>query len=194
MNNQNERKEEMHEETITFSKRVEKMNEMYQLAINEKPTLPAKPADRLEKFRRTMINEVLEIDAIMELARNPYSKAGLSIIANTFCLDMKNPEQFEEVQALAGNPEAVNMAIMVAMADVLADITVYCRSEALKFGIPKETILDIVMDSNESKLGEDGLPIYDENKKFLKGPNYWQPEPKIRELFERLGVKHGDWE
>lgn len=184
----------MHEETITFSKRVEKMNEMYQLAINEKPTLPAKPADRLEKFRRTMINEVLEIDAIMELARNPYSKAGLSIIANTFCLDMKNPEQFEEVQALAGNPEAVNMAIMVAMADVLADITVYCRSEALKFGIPKETILDIVMDSNESKLGEDGLPIYDENKKFLKGPNYWQPEPKIRELFERLGVKHGDWE
>lgn len=72
--------------------------------------------------------------------------------------------------------------VLTAMADLLADITVYCRSEALKYGIPLEQVLDIVMDSNESKLGADGKPIYNEDGKFLKGPNYWAPEAKIKEL------------
>ena len=61
---------------------------------------------------------------------------------------------------------------------------VYCRSEALKYGLPLEDVLDIIMDSNESKLGADGKPIYDANGKFLKGPNYWKPEPKIKALLE----------
>lgn len=43
-------------------------------------------------------------------------------------------------------------------------------------------MLDVIMDSNESKLGADGKPIYDENGKFLKGPNYWKPEPRIKTL------------
>jgi len=76
---------------------------------------------------------------------------------------------------------------IVALADLLADIIVYCKSEALKFGIPIDEVFDIVMESNFSKLGEDGLPIKDERGKFLKGPNYWKPEPKIKELIlERI--------
>ena len=47
---------------------------------------------------------------------------------------------------------------------------VYCRSEALKYGLPLEEVLDIIMDSNESKLDANGKPIYDANGKFLKGP------------------------
>jgi predicted HAD superfamily Cof-like phosphohydrolase len=74
--------------------------------------------------------------------------------------------------------------ILVAMADLLGDVIVYCRSEALKYGLPLEDVLDVIMDSNESKLGADGKPIYDANGKFLKGPNYWKPEPKIRALLE----------
>ncbi len=74
--------------------------------------------------------------------------------------------------------------ILVAMADLLGDIMVYCRSEALKYGLPLERVLDIIMDSNQSKLGPDGKPIYDANGKFLKGPNYWKPEPKIKALLE----------
>lgn len=72
--------------------------------------------------------------------------------------------------------------VKVAIADLLGDVIVYCRSEALKYGLPLEKVLDIIMDSNESKLGADGKPIYDENGKFLKGPNYWKPEPKIKSL------------
>ena len=59
---------------------------------------------------------------------------------------------------------------------------VYCRSEALKYGIPLEEVLSIIMDSNESKLGADGKPIYNANGKFLKGPNYRKPEPMIKKL------------
>ncbi len=77
----------------------------------------------------------------------------------------------------------------VAIADVLGDIMVYCRSEALKYGLPLEAVLDIIMDSNESKLGADGNPIYDANGKFLKGPNYWQPEPQIKALLAARGVR-----
>lgn len=75
--------------------------------------------------------------------------------------------------------------ILVAMADLLGDVIVYCRSEALKYGLPLEEVLDVIMDSNESKLGADGKPIYDANGKFLKGPAYWKPEPKIKALLER---------
>jgi len=74
--------------------------------------------------------------------------------------------------------------VLVAVADLLGDIIVYCRSEALKYGLPLEAVLDIIMDSNESKLDADGKPIYDANGKFLKGPAYWKPEPKIKALLE----------
>ena len=79
---------------------------------------------------------------------------------------------------------------LVAMVELLGDIVVYCRSEALKYGLPLEAVLDIIMDSNESKLDEQGNPIYDANGKFLKGPNYWKPEPKIKALLEDAGLPH----
>lgn len=79
---------------------------------------------------------------------------------------------------------ASSLEVAVAIADLLGDIVVYCRSEALKYGLPLEEVLDVIMDSNESKLGADGNPIYDHNGKFLKGPNYWKPESKISELLQ----------
>lgn len=96
-------------------------------------------------------------------------------------------DEIDEIIEAAGHgASATDLA--VAIADVLGDIIVYCRSEALKYGLPLEEVLTVIMDSNESKLGADGKPIYDENGKFLKGPGYWKPEPKIREILERLGA------
>ena len=96
--------------------------------------------------------------------------------------------EIDEIVALVeGGAAPVDVA--VAIADVLGDIIVYCRSEALKYGLPLEDVLAIIMDSNESKLDADGKPIYDANGKFLKGPNYWKPEPKIRVLLQDRGVR-----
>lgn len=141
--------------TETFARRIAAMNAMYRLPTHEKPTLPADTADRLRKFKATLLDEVNEIDEI--------------------------------IGSVQGGAPSVETA--VAIADLLGDIIVYCRSEALKYGIPLEDVLDIIMDSNEGKLGADGNPIYDANGKFLKGPNYWKPEAKIRQLLEKLNPR-----
>jgi hypothetical protein len=91
--------------------------------------------------------------------------------------------EIDEIVALSKNGASA-IDIAVAVADLLGDLIVYCRSEALKYGLPLEDVLDIIMDSNESKLDANGQPIYDANGKFLKGPNYWKPEPRIRALLE----------
>jgi len=135
----------------SFAERIASMNAMYKLPARDRPELPADVADRLVKFKATLLDEVHEIDEIVR-------------------------------QAKEGAP-AIDLA--VAIADLLGDIMVYCRSEALKYGLPLEDVLDVIMDSNESKLGSDGKPIYDANGKFLKGPNYWKPEPRIKALLER---------
>ena len=138
----------------SFAQRIVAMNAMYKLPAHDRPTLPADPADRLAKFKATLLDEVHEIDGIVRLAQD--------------------------------GGAAIDVA--VAIADLLGDLIVYCRSEALKYGLPLEEVLDVIMDSNESKLGADGKPIYDANGKFLKGPNYWRPEPKLKELL-RAGMR-----
>jgi hypothetical protein len=70
----------------------------------------------------------------------------------------------------------------VALADWLGDIIVYCASEARRFDIPIEQVLQIIMDSNFSKADENGNPIYDDRGKVCKGKNYWKPEPEIEKL------------
>lgn len=89
--------------------------------------------------------------------------------------------------AQEGAPEIEQL---VAIADWLCDIMVYVTSEGLRFGIPMQKVLSIIMDSNRSKLGADGLPIISGGK-VQKGPNYWKPEPKIREVLEAL-IKEAD--
>jgi predicted HAD superfamily Cof-like phosphohydrolase len=138
-----------------FKERIAAMNAMYKLPAADHPTLPGDVAERLIKFKATLLDEVHEIDDIVVQAQNG---AALADVA-------------------------------VAIADLLGDIIVYCRSEALKYGLPLEDVLDIIMDSNASKLGADGKPIYDANGKFLKGPNYWKPEEKIKALLEARGVR-----
>jgi hypothetical protein len=74
------------------------------------------------------------------------------------------------------------LEFLTSMADWLGDIIVYCMSEMLKYGIPIEDTLNIIMLSNLSKAGEDGMPIKDERGKVLKGPNFFPPEPALRTM------------
>jgi predicted HAD superfamily Cof-like phosphohydrolase len=63
-------------------------------------------------------------------------------------------------------------------------------TEAVKYGLPSNEILKIIMESNFSKLDENGQPIIDEFGKVLKGASYWKPEPRIMELLKekQLGL------
>lgn len=90
----------------------------------------------------------------------------------------------EIIEAVEGN--SADLDVLTMLADLLGDIQVYCASEMAKFGLPLDEVLAIIMQSNFSKLGIDGKPIYDERGKVQKGPNYWKPEPKIKELLAGL--------
>lgn len=78
------------------------------------------------------------------------------------------------------------MDMLVALCDLYGDIIVYCASELRRHGISPDAILGIIMQSNFSKLDENGQPIYDERGKVLKGPNYWKPEPKIAQYLNHM--------
>ena len=63
----------------------------------------------------------------------------------------------------------------VEVADALGDLIYVIYGMALELGIPLSRVLDEIQASNLSKLGADGQPIYREDGKVLKGPDYFPP-------------------
>ena len=64
------------------------------------------------------------------------------------------------------------------VADALTDILYVTYGAGHAFGIDLDECFKEVHRSNMSKLGEDGKPIYREDGKVLKGPNYSEPDLK----------------
>ncbi len=98
---------------------------------------------------------------------------------------MEEVHEIDEIIDAHGSGKA-ELEVLTMLADLLGDVQVYCASEMAKFGLPLNGVLAIIMQSNFSKLGADGKPIYDERGKVMKGPNYWKPEPKIAALLASL--------
>lgn len=68
-----------------------------------------------------------------------------------------------------------------ALTKELADLLYVIYGMAVTFDLPIDEVFERVHRSNMSKLGDDGKPIYREDGKVLKGPNY-QP-PTLEDLF-----------
>ena len=64
---------------------------------------------------------------------------------------------------------------LIAAADALGDLDYVVQGANLVFGFPAEPVLKEIHRANMSKLGEDGKPIYREDGKVMKGPNYTPP-------------------
>ena len=60
--------------------------------------------------------------------------------------------------------------------DALTDILYVTYGAGHAFGVNLDKCFDEVQKSNMSKLGEDGKPIYNEDGKVMKGPNYFKPD------------------
>ena len=58
----------------------------------------------------------------------------------------------------------------------LGDIVYVVYGMALELGIPLAEVLAEIQASNLSKLGSDGKPVYREDGKVLKGPDYFPPD------------------
>ena len=113
-----------------------------------------------------------------------FSKVG--IFMKTFGQEVKDKPSFssdkinklrldlikEELRELT---EAMNNKDLLEVADALTDILYVTYGAGHAFGINLDKCFEEVQNSNMSKLGEDGKPIYNEFGKVMKGPNYFKP-------------------
>ena len=113
-----------------------------------------------------------------------FSKVG--IFMKTFGQEVKNKPSFstnkinklrldlikEELRELT---DAMNNKDLLEVADALTDILYVTYGAGHAFGINLDKCFEEVQNSNMSKLGEDGKPIYNDKGKVMKGPNYFEP-------------------
>ena len=97
-------------------------------------------------------------------------KAGLSdAMTNKLRIDLIK-EELEELT------EAMKDENLLEVADALTDILYVTYGAGHAFGIDLDKCFEEVQNSNMSKLGDDGKPIYNEAGKVMKGPNYFKPD------------------
>ena len=78
-------------------------------------------------------------------------------------------EELEELK------EAISKKDLLEVADALTDILYVTYGAGHAFGIDLDKCFSEVQNSNMSKLDDNGKPIYNENGKVMKGPNYFKP-------------------
>ena len=79
----------------------------------------------------------------------------------------------EELEELS---DAMKKKNLVEVADALTDILYVTYGAGHAFGIDLDKCFEEVQRSNMSKLGEDGKPIFNDQGKVMKGPNYFKPD------------------
>ena len=72
--------------------------------------------------------------------------------------------------------EAIEKKDLKEVADALTDILYVTYGAGHAFGINLDKCFEEVQNSNMSKLGPDGKPIYNEQGKVMKGPDYFKPD------------------
>jgi len=71
---------------------------------------------------------------------------------------------------------AIDSKDIKEVADALTDILYVTYGAGHAFGINLDKCFEEVQNSNMSKLGSDGKPIYNDKGKVMKGPNYFKPD------------------
>ena len=107
----------------------------------------------------------------------------------TFGQDVKNKASFPNVKVqnlridlieeeLTELKDAIKNNDLVEVADALTDLLYVTYGAGHAFGIDLDKCFNEVQSSNMSKLNQSGKPIFNENGKVLKGPNYFKPNLK----------------
>ena len=111
----------------------------------------------------------------------------VKLFMNTYGQEVKDKAEFSDAKTnklridlikeeLEELTQAMNEKNLLEVADALTDILYVTYGAGPAFGIDLDKCFDEVQNSNMSKLGEDGKPIYNESGKVMKGPNYFKPD------------------
>ena len=101
-----------------------------------------------------------DVKTTSELAEDKINKLRVSVIE----------EELDELKA------AIKDNDIKEVADALTDILYVTYGAGHAFGINLDKCFEEVQNSNMSKLGSDGKPIYNDSGKVMKGPNYFKPD------------------
>ncbi|EAP88495.1 pyrophosphohydrolase domain-containing protein [Croceibacter atlanticus] len=123
------------------------------------------------------INAVRQFHTAFGLGMKEEPTADLGLAKNTLRFNLMKEENEEYLEAANNND-------LVEVADALGDMLYILCGTIIEHGMQHkiEEVFDEIQRSNMSKLGEDGKPIYREDGKVLKGPNYFKPS--IKEILE----------
>ena len=113
-----------------------------------------------EKVKLFMLTYGQEVKTKSEFSDNKTNKLRVDLIK-------------EELDELTN---AMKEKDLTEVADALTDILYVTYGAGHAFGIDLDKCFDEVQNSNMSKLGENGKPIYNEAGKVMKGPNYFKPD------------------
>jgi predicted HAD superfamily Cof-like phosphohydrolase len=104
-------------------------------------------------------------------------KADLGDSKNKLRFDLMREENEEYFQAAQTND-------LVEVADALGDMLYILCGTIIEHGMQNkiEEVFEEIQKSNMSKLDINGQPIYREDGKVLKGPNYFKPN--IKEILD----------
>ena len=97
-------------------------------------------------------------------------KANLGMLKNELRFNLMKEENEEYLEAVQNND-------LVEIADALGDMLYILCGTIVEHGLQHkiEAVFDEIQRSNMSKLDENGEPIYREDGKVIKGPNYFKP-------------------
>ena len=123
------------------------------------------------------INAVRQFHTAFGLGMKEEPTADLGLAKNTLRFNLMKEENEEYLETANNND-------LVEVADALGDMLYILCGTIIEHGMQHkiEEVFDEIQRSNMSKLGEDGKPIYREDGKVLKGPNYFKPS--IKEILE----------
>ncbi|MBP6100231.1 MAG: nucleoside triphosphate pyrophosphohydrolase family protein [Flavobacterium sp.] len=117
------------------------------------------------------LNAVKEFHTAFGLGVSESIKGDLGERINLLRFNLMKEENEEYLEAVQNND-------IVEIADALGDMLYILCGTIIEHGLQHkiEEVFDEIQSSNMSKLGEDGKPIYREDGKVMKGPNYFKPD------------------
>ena len=119
---------------------------------------------------KKQIESVHKFHTAFKLGKNSKPVAHITERRNKLRYELMKEEHEEYL-------EAAQTDDLVEVADALGDMLYILCGTIIEHGMQDviEDVFDEIQRSNMSKLGEDGLPIYREDGKVLKGPSYSKP-------------------
>ena len=127
----------------------------------------SKYEDKVEQFHRAMnlpVNAAFDCD-LLKLRKR--------------LLQEEMAELFAELDSaidLTEKKQPVSQELFENICKETADVQYVLSGFCVSFGLPIDEAFDLTHESNMSKLGADGKPVYREDGKITKGPNYHKPD------------------